>query len=399
MSDGACDAVIVGGGLIGLATAWRAARRGMSVAVIDPDPGSGTAGVAAGMVAPVSEATHTEEPLVRLGRASAERYPSFVAELEEATGQDVGYSTEGTLKVAFDTDDLAVLDDVRAFQVSLGMAAQRLTSRECRRLEPMLAPAVRGGVLSGGDHSIDPRRLGPALLQAAQAAGATMIRQRADRLLRGDGTGGAATGALLGDGSTLHAPWVVLAAGCWSHQLDGVPPGIVPPVRPIKGQVLRLRTPHPFIRRNVRGIVRGSPVYAVPRADGEIVLGATTEELGYDTRVTAGGVWQLLRDGHDLLPGITELELTETGVGLRPGSPDNAPMLGPTGLPGLALASGHYRHGVLLTPVTADAMAEMLATGEVPPVAAPFSPHRFGAGAAAGAGSRAGRAGGEVATA
>lgn len=401
MSDGACDAVIVGGGLIGLSTAWRAARRGMSVAVVDPDPGSGTASVAAGMVAPVSEATHTEEPLVRLGCASAERYPSFVAELEDAAGQAVGYRTEGTLKVAFDTDDLAVLDDVRAFQVSLGMGAQRLTSRECRRLEPMLAPAVRGGVLSDGDRSIDPRRLGRALLQAARAAGAAVIRQRAGRLLRGDGTGGspAATGVLLADGSELHAPWVVLAAGCWSHQLDGIPGEIVPPVRPVKGQVLRLRTPHPFIRRNVRGIVRGSPVYAVPRADGEIVLGASTEELGYDTRVTAGGVWHLLRDGHDLLPGITELELTETGVGLRPGSPDNAPMLGATALPGLALASGHYRHGVLLTPVTADAMAEMLATGDLPPVAAPFSPHRFGSGTEAGASTRADLTGGEVTTA
>lgn len=393
------DAVIVGGGLIGLATAWRAAQRGLSVTVVDPCPGSATARVAAGMIAPVSEATYTEEPLLRLGRASAEQYPPFVAELEEASGLRVGYRTEGTLKVAFNTDDLAVLEDVRRFQVSLGMRAERLTSRECRRLEPMLAPAVRGGVLVRDDHSVEPRRLGAALLSAALAAGVTTCRQRAAALLvsgsdtSGDtgtardpgGTDDRAVGVRLDDGTELHADQVVLAAGCWSGQLEGVPDAAVPSVRPVKGQVLRLWAGHPFISHSVRGIVRGSPIYAVPRADGEIVLGATTEELGHDTRVTAGGVWELLRDGHDLLPGITELELVETNVGLRPGSPDNAPLLGPTVLPGLLVATGHYRNGVLLTPVSAASMAETLATGGVPDVAAAFAPDRFDRHGSAGA--------------
>lgn len=373
------DAVIVGGGLIGLATAWRAAQRDLSVTVVDPSPGPGTAHVAAGMIAPVSEATHTEEPLLRLGCASARRYASFVAELEEATGERVGYRTEGTLKIAFNTDDLAVLEDVRAFQVSLGMRAERLTSRECRRLEPMLAPGVRGGVLSADDHSVEPRRLGRALLAAAEAAGVTVRRQRAASVLvKGGDSGDEAVGLRLDDGTEIAAARVVLAAGCGSPHVEGLPPDVLPPVRPVKGQVLRLWTSHPLVTCNVRGIVRGQPVYAVPRRDGEIVLGATTEELGYDTRVTAGGVWELLRDGHDLLPGITELELVETGVGLRPGSPDNAPLLGRTRLPGLLVATGHYRNGVLLTPVTADSMAELLATGELPEVAAAFAPGRFG---------------------
>lgn len=400
MHDAVPDAVIVGGGLIGLATAWRAAQRGLSVTVVDPRPGSATAHVAAGMLAPVSEATYTEEPLLRLGRASAEQYASFVAELESASGMQVGYRPEGTLKVAFDTDDLAVLEDLRQFQVSLGMRAERLTSRECRKLEPMLAPAVRGGVLVRDDHSVEPRRLGTALLRAATAAGVTVLRQRAARLLvRDTDTGGSretegpgtgthaayaagppderAAGVRLDDGTDLAAGQVVLAAGCWSGQLEGVPDAAVPPVRPVKGQVLRLWTHHAFIRHSIRGIVRGSPIYAVPRADGEIVLGATTEELGHDTRVTAGGVWELLRDGHDLLPGITELELVETNVGLRPGSPDNAPLLGPTALPGLLVATGHHRNGVLLAPVSAAAMAEALATGAVPEVATAFEPRRF----------------------
>lgn len=385
-STPAYDVVIVGGGLIGLATAWRAAQRGLGVAVADPSPGSGTAHVAAGMIAPVSEATHTEEPLLRLGYASAQRYASFVEDLQECSGDQVGYRTEGTLKVAFNTDDLAVLEDVREFQTSLGMRAERLSSRECRRLEPMLAPGIRGGVLSADDHSVEPRSLGRALLTAAERSGVLIYRQRATGLLLENGattdpptTDGRAVGVRLQDGTDLAAAQVVLAAGCGSAQLDGLPPDVVPPVRPVKGQVLRLWTRHPFITRNVRGIVRGHPVYAVPRGDGEIVLGATTEELGYDTRVTAGGVWELLRDGHDLLPGITELELTETGVGLRPGSPDNAPLLGRTGLTGLLVATGHYRNGVLLTPVTADAMAELLATGKTPEIAAAFSPDRFAA--------------------
>lgn len=378
MTDPACDVVMVGGGLIGLATAWRARQRGLSVTVVDPSPGSGTAGVAAGMIAPVSEATYTEEPLLQLGRVSAQRYASFVAELEEDTGHQVGYRTEGTLKVAFDTDDLAVLDDVRAFQTSLGMRAERLTSRECRKLEPMLAPAVRGGVLSSDDHSVEPRRLGRALLRAAESAGVTLCRRRAAGVLvKGGESGDEVVGVRLDDGTEIAASQVLLAAGWASGRLEGVPADAVPPVRPVKGQVLRLWTPHPFITHNVRGIVRGYPVYAVPRADGEIVLGATTEELGDDTRVTAGGVWELLRDGHDLLPGITELELVETGVGLRPGSPDNAPILGRTNVSGLLVAAGHYRNGVLLTPVTADAMAQLLATGELPPAIAAFTPARF----------------------
>jgi glycine oxidase len=243
----------------------------------------------------------------------------------------------------------------------------------------MLAPGVRGGLRVDGDHQIDPRRLASALVAACERAGVVFHRCWAERL---DVAGSRATGVTAADGARLGAGRVVLAGGSLSGRLAGVPQDLLPPVRPVKGQVLRLTVPRryaPFLSRTVRAVVRGSQVYLVPRENGELVVGATSEELGWDTTVTAGGVYELLRDAHELVPGITELPLTETRAGLRPGSPDNAPLLGPSGLDGLLLATGHYRNGVLLTPVTGDVMAELLAGGELPEAARPFTPERFGA--------------------
>lgn len=235
-----------------------------------------------------------------------------------------------------------------------------------------------------GDHQIDPRRLARALVTACERAGVVFHRVWAARL--GVGRGGErATGVVTADGTVLEAGRVVLAGGSLSGRLAGVPEAVLPPVRPVKGQVLRLTMPGahgPLLNRTVRAVVRGNHVYLVPRESGELVVGATSEELGWDTTVTAGGVYELLRDAHELVPGITELPLTETRAGLRPGSPDNAPLLGPTALDGLLLATGHYRNGVLLTPVTGDVMAHALTTGELPAEARPFTPRRFGADAA-----------------
>ncbi|MDW6063425.1 glycine oxidase ThiO [Streptomyces sp. FXJ1.4098] len=371
------DALVVGGGIIGLVTAWRAAQRGLRTAVADPAPGGGAAQVAAGMLAAVTELHYGEQTLLALNLASARRYPEFVAELEEASGQDVGFRTCGTLAVAFDPDDRAHLRELHDFQRRLGLESQWLTGRECRRLEPMLAPGVRGGLRVDGDHQVDPRRLAAALLTACERAGVVFHRAHAERLtLAAD----RATGVELADGTRLAAERTVLAAGSFSGRLAGVPEGALPPVRPVKGQVLRLRVPPayaPFLSRTVRAEVRGGHVYLVPRENGELVVGATSEELGWDTTVTAGGVYELLRDAHELVPGITELPLVETRAGLRPGSPDNAPLLGPSALPGLLVATGHYRNGVLLTPVTGDVMAEVLTRGELPDEARPFSPLRF----------------------
>ncbi|WP_328893462.1 glycine oxidase ThiO [Streptomyces sp. NBC_00236] len=371
------DVLVIGGGIIGLVTAWRAAQRGLTTAVADPAPGGGAAQVAAGMLAAVTELHYGEEMLLGLNVASAARYPAFAAELEAASGQDIGFRACGTLAVALDADDRAHLRELHALQRRSGLESEWLTGRECRRLEPMLAPGVRGGLRVDGDHQVDPRRLAAALVAACERAGVVFHRRRAERL---SVTGGRAVGAVLADGTQPVADQVVLAAGSLSGRLAGVPEHVLPPVRPVKGQVLRLTVPPayaPFLSRTVRAVVRGSHVYLVPRENGELVIGATSEEMGWDTTVTAGGVYELLRDAHELMPGITELPLTETLAGLRPASPDNAPLLGRTALPGLHLATGHHRNGVLLTPVTGDAMAQLLAEGDLPEVARSFSPSRF----------------------
>jgi len=380
------DVLVIGGGVVGLAIAWRAAQRGLAVTLADPAPAGGATHAAAGMLTPVAEAAYAERELFALGSASLDRYPAFAAELTGLTGAPTGFAPTGTLQVAYDGDDLAVLAEQHRLQESFGRAATRLTARECRAAEPMLDPAVRGGLLAAGDGSVDPRLLATALLAAAELAGVRLIRERATAVIT---AAGAAAGAALAGGTSVAARWVVLAAGWQSAAIGGLPPGTAPPVRPVKGQILRLRprpgpagrgSPEPragLLSRTVRGLVRGSSVYLVPRSDGEIVVGATQEELGADTTVTAGGVWELLRDARLLVPGITELELAEAVAGLRPGTPDNAPVLGPAALPGLVLATGHFRGGVLLAPVTADVNTHYRATQRLPDRAAPYTPQRF----------------------
>ncbi|RJK97811.1 glycine oxidase ThiO [Vallicoccus soli] len=371
--EGSYDAVVVGAGVIGAAVAWRLAGRGLSVALVDPAPGAGASRVAAGMLAPVTEVHYGEEPLLRLNLAAAERYPSFVAELREAGG-DPAYRESGTLAVALDRGDRDALAEVRAFQRSLGLEVTELSGRECRRLEPMLDPAVRGGTLVAGDHSVDPRRLHAALVAAGGRAGVQVVPRAVAEVRVVDG---AVRGAVLDDGAHLAAPVVVVAAGSRSGLLPGLPGAARPDVRPVKGQVLRLRVPpayRPLLSRTVRATVHGADVYLVPREDGELVVGATVEELGWDEQVTAGGVWQLLRDARALLPAVTELAFVEASAGLRPGSRDNAPVIGPAGVEGLVVATGHYRNGILLAPVTADAVAALVVDGALPPVAAPFAP-------------------------
>ncbi|MBW3603087.1 MAG: glycine oxidase ThiO [Actinobacteria bacterium] len=375
------DVVVVGGGAIGLAIAWRARAAGLRVCVVDDAPGRGASWAAAGMLAPVTEAHYGEEPLLRLCLASAERYGSFARELEETTGVDVGYRRTGTLSVARDRDDQEALDELFDYRRGLGLECERLRGRECRRLEPALAPGIRGGVLVTGDHQVDNRALVTALLGACERAGVRLLRDRAVELIvQRDRVAGV---RLRHD--TLTCPTVVLSGGAWSAQLSGLPAGSAPPVRPVKGQLLHLRGAAgtggepALLSRNLRGL----DVYLVPRADGRLVVGATVEEQGFDDRVTAGAVLELLRDAYELLPGLAELELTETVCGLRPGSRDNAPLLGGSDPEGLILATGHYRNGILLAPVTADTIAELLVTGRVPALIAGFSPRRF---ATAGAG-------------
>jgi glycine oxidase len=335
------------------------------------------------MLTPVAEAAYAERALFELGSASLERYPAFAEEVTEVTGLPTGFRQTGTLQVGYDADDMAMLAEHALLRESFGAASSRLTSRECRKAEPMIGPAIAGGLLVDGDASIDPRLLTTAMLAACAAAGVMHLRQQA-RCLQTDGD--RASGATLADGSVIRAERVVLSAGWESAALDGLPPGVAPPLRPVKGQIIRLRPAQAsaaangcpsLLNRTIRGIVQGSSVYLVPREDGEIVIGATQEELGADRTVTAGGLWQLLRDARAIVPGITELELAEAAAGLRPGTPDNAPVIGPSQLAGLVLATGHFRAGVLLAPVTADLVAGLLETGTIDQAAAPFNAQRF----------------------
>ncbi len=365
------DVVVAGGGLIGLGIAWRCVQRGLSVTVVDEDFGAGASFAAAGMLAPITEATYGEEPLLRLCQDSLRRYPEFVADLEAATGIEVGLRTNGTLQVGFDADDMQALDELHAFHRELGLPAQRLTAGDARRREPSLTPRLRGAVHVPTDYSVDARALHAALRASVSAAGVTLM---ADRVAALTIDNGCAVGLTLADGSVIRGGTIVLALGTGSAALQGSPPV---PVRPVGGQILRLRGEDPLIEATVRALVRGRAVYLVPLRDTGLIVGATVEEKGYQSTVTAGGVYELLRDAIEVVPGLAEWELTESLVRFRPGTPDNAPILGPSGLPGLVLATGHYRNGVLLTPVTADAIADLVTTGTLPELATGFGPDRF----------------------
>jgi len=370
------DVAIIGGGVIGLSIAWRAARAGLAVSLIDPAPGTGATHASAGMLAPVAEASRGEEALLRPSLVAAERWIGFARELEQTTGHEVDYARAGSLIVAVDPGDLAWILDLLELQSRAGLPVERLRSRQCRQAEPLLCPGIRGGILVESEARVDPRRVVAALLDALAAAGVRTLRERARGVaLDGDSV----AGVRLASGDLVAASSVVVAAGCWSGGIEGLPPDEIPPVRPVKGQILRLaaRDAAALPRRTVRAIVHGSWVYIVPRADGQVVVGATQEEQGFDDRVTAGGVWELLRDALAVVPGLGELDLVECAAGLRPGSPDNAPFVGPTSVRGLVVATGHHRNGVLLAPLTADLVVELLDTGRVSDLALPFAPDRF----------------------
>lgn len=367
------DVVVVGAGMIGAAIALRCAQRGLSVTSVDPDPARGAWRTAAGMLAPVSELHYAERQLLRLNLASLARYPAFADELTELTGLPTGFSPCGTLTVAGDAADLSGLRDLYAFGRTLGIDTVPLTASELRELEPALSPGLAGGLLARDDHQVDPRLLHRAMTAAGARAGVRTVAAAA----RVDVRGKRAVGVVLDDGTQLPAHTVVLAAGAWSSRA-GLPAVAAPPVRPVKGQTLRLRLRgEPVLRHVVRGAVQGWPVYLVPRADGRIVVGASAEEVGYDVDARAGAVYELLRDAQSVVPELGEAILEEVSTGLRPCSPDNAPLIGWSGVEGLVLATGHYRNGVLLTPITADMVADLIEAGVSPESIAPFAPTRF----------------------
>ena len=371
------DVIVAGGGVIGTAIAWQAAAAGLDVVLVDPGQQDAASLVAAGMLAPASEALFGEGELLGLNLLAVARFGSFAAELEEASGAQVGLRREGTLAVAYDPGDYAALLRLTAFRRSVGLDAEELSSRACRELEPFLAPDVHGGVLFAGDWSVDNRRYVAALAEAARRAKVRFVR---DRVLALQVSDGRASGVRLAGGEDIGSAQVVLAAGCWSAAVAGLPDALAAVIRPVKGQLLRLRHPAglaPVLSHTIRSIVRGTDVYLVPRADGELIVGATSEERGADRTVTAGAVHDLLHDAMSVLPVTSELILAETCAGLRPGTPDNGPVVGRCGPDGLLLATGHYRNGILMSPVTSDAVTALLAGQRAAPEWDPFTPQRF----------------------
>jgi glycine oxidase len=355
-----------------MATAWRVAQRGLRVTVLDGG-GPGAWRVAAGMLAPVAESDFGERALLELGLEAAKRFPGFCRELAEASGRDPGLRAAGTLVVARDRDEAEALERLLAFRRSLGLEVERLRPSQARRAEPALAPTVRLALAVAGDHAVDPRRLVAALADGVTAAGGTLRPGARVRALCVEDE--RATGVELHDGEVVSARQVVLAAGAWSAEIGGLPDGARVPVRPVKGQILMLRDPRgPGL---VERTIRTETAYLVPRGDGRYVLGATMEERGWDTAPTAGGVFELIRDVSEVVPGVLELELAEVTAGLRPGTPDNLPAIGPGALEGLVWATGHFRNGILLAPVTADLVAGVLCGEELPEWAAPCAPKRF----------------------
>jgi glycine oxidase len=383
------DLAILGGGIIGLSVAWRARAQGMSVALLERgEIGAGATHVAAGMLAPVAEVEFGVQGrrVLELGLRSAEMWPGFAAELERASGTGVGLRRTGTLVVARDEDEARELERQLAFRESLGLRAVRLRASEAREREPALAPTVRLALHAPDDHSVDPRNVVAALRQACERAGvdlrehtkvlgleldthgtrvvgARVWRSLSDGAQAGDlESGGGANGDFFEDGSfeLVRAGEVVVAGGAWSGGLE-LPDGVGVPVRPVKGQIMRLRDPAgPGL---LEGVVRFEGGYLVPRGDGRYVLGATMEERGFEPDATAGGVYELLRDAHELVPGVSELHVEELGVGYRPSTPDNAPAIGRGAIEGLTWATGHHRNGILLAPLTAELVVASLTGG------------------------------------
>lgn len=364
---------IIGGGVMGLGIGWRLASAGCAVDVFERSAaGHGASWAAAGMLAAGVEAEPGEIPLLALNRTSLRRWPDFAAELQAASGIDVELRTEGTLALALSGDDLRQLRFTYEFQRSLGIALEWLTAAEARRREPHLAPGLAAAVLSAGDYQVNNRRLGEALAVAFRNAGGQLHENATVQALETEG--GRVSGVRLAERSH-GADVVVLAAGAWSREIAGIPAEAMPPVRPVKGQLLALRmdAAAPLIRH----VVWAPGVYLVPRRDGRLILGATVEERGFDETLTAGATLTLLEAAWRALPAIDELPIDEMWAGFRPGSPDDAPILGRCAVEGLVLATGHHRNGILLTPVTSDEISRCILTGEASATIAPFSLTRF----------------------
>jgi len=364
---------VIGAGVCGLGIGWRLAQAGCKVDIFDrSEIGLGASHAAAGMLAAGVETEPRELELLALNLKSQKAWPAFVAELEAAGGTDIGYRDDGTLVVALTRDDERQLRFIHEYHREAGIEVSWLGGGEAREKEPYLNPRVPAAVWSPNDHQVDNRALTAALAKAADRAGAALhpnmpveaIQVEDDRV----------TGVIV-DGQRRAADVVILAAGAWCRTIEGLTPAAEPPVRPIKGQMLSVQMdPEAPLLRHV---LWAPGIYLVPRRDGRLLIGATVEEKGFDETITAGGLYALLDAAWRALPGIEELPVTETWVGFRPGSRDDAPILGPSPIDGLVYATGHHRNGILLAPLTADLVSRFVLTGALDPALQPFTLARF----------------------
>jgi glycine oxidase len=370
------NAVIIGGGAMGLSIGWYLVRAGFPVTILERDrAGGGATWAAAGMLTPHIEAKPTERDYVKLLRFSHDLWADFARELEQASDVHIGYRTEGTLMVALNRDDAEQLKFRHDYMQQWGLPVEWISGYEARQREPLLSRNVTAGLFSPLDHQVDNRAMACALREVFVRAGGTLREHTAARqvLIERDRVRGVEL-----DDEVIETEVVVLCAGAWSRNIPGLPEAVRPPVRPVKGQILTLQMPPdaPLVTH----VVWGLEVYLVPRHNGHLMVGATVEEMGFDTQLTAGGILSLLEKAWEVLPGIYDLPIVEMTAGLRPGSRDDAPLLGPTSVRGLFMATGHYRKGILLTPVTALTMSHLILTGETMDVMKPFNPARFGGG-------------------
>src|SRR5258708_9884797 len=362
------DVVIAGGGLIGGAIALELALAGLRVAIYEQgDPGRESSWAGAGILSPAPESPATI-PLLPLGKASMALYPDFVFRVEEISGQDVGFRAKGTLEALFSRDATRELSTHVALYHGWGLQAEAISAEDARELEPALSPELEAAVLRPDEASVDNRSLTQAVLEAAHKSGVEIF---AHREVQGIWREKQRCAGLLLKNEKISAEWTIIAAGCFSANIAGV--NTYAPVRPAKGQMISLRAEQTKIER----VLWSDKIYLVPRHDGRILAGATVEYVGFDKNVTAGGLEKILAGALELAPDLAHARVEETWAGLRPDSPDHLPILGPTDIDGLLIATGHFRSGILLTPITARLIREWVTDQRVSIDWERFSPLRF----------------------
>lgn len=364
--------VVAGGGIIGLSVGWQLLRRGVPVIIFERDEAArGASWAAAGMLAPHSEVGFEEEEFLRLGIESLSLFPRFLDEVAEDSGRRVEIDRRGTLIVGFHRDDTERIHRLWEFRDHLGLRVEWLPGAEGREIEPLLSPKISASIWLPDDGQVNNRALVDALKEAFIARGGRLVERAAVEAIVVEN--GAAKGVRARD-EIVRASRVVVAAGCWSGRIEGIPDAVKPPVRPVKGQLVSLRMTDGF---EFTHVVRAPDAYLLPKDDGRLLVGATQEEMGFDLTPTAGPVMRLIERGWEAIPSIYDLAIEGIDVGLRPGSRDNEPLIGPTEVENLYYATGHHRHGILLAPVTAYALCEMMIDGKTSDLLAPFHPSRF----------------------